>query len=64
MIWEISEEITRIEGYKERLLKENEKLKLLLALKDEPDYIEYLARKELGLVFPGEERYIIIEIEE
>lgn len=31
-----------------------------LERRDDLDYIEYLARKELGLIRPGEEKYILI----
>ncbi|GEM_PF-3270079 len=43
------------------LEQEIEELEALLALKDDLDYIELLARRELGLIFPGEEKYILIE---
>ncbi len=43
-----------------KLLTESEELRELLGKKDDLEYIEYLARKELGLIKPGEEKYIII----
>ena len=45
------------------LLRERAELEGLLAKEDDPSYIEYLARKELGLIKPGEEKYIIIDEE-
>jgi len=57
----LREELQRVEHQKEQLLQENERLRVLLARKDDLDYIEYLARKELGLILPGEEKYILIE---
>jgi len=35
-------------------------LEARLDRRDDLDYIEYLARKELGLIRPGEEKYILI----
>lgn len=43
------------------LREEIEGLRALLARKDDLDYLELLARRELGLIFPGEEKYILIE---
>jgi len=60
-IWVMRAELHRNEKRREQLLKEHEALKKLLARKDDLNYIEYLARKELGLVKKGEEKYIIIE---
>ncbi len=58
-------ELRRERASAERLLRtlerEIEELQRLLALKDDLDYIELLARRELGLIFPGEEKYILIE---
>lgn len=47
----------------ERLIEENEQLKALLARKDDLEFIGYLAKRDLGLILPGEEEYILIEIE-
>jgi cell division protein FtsL len=60
-IADLRAEIQRIEARKARLMEENERLKLQLARKDDLAYIEYLARRELGLILPGEEKYILIE---
>ncbi len=38
-----------------------EGLQARLQRRDDLDYIEYLARKELGLIRPGEEKYILID---
>lgn len=45
----------------EELIQINNELARLLSRKDDPGYIEYLAKKELGLIKPGEEKYIIVE---
>ncbi len=60
-IWRMRAEIARIERQKASVLQEIERLKAQLALKDDLDYIEYLAKRELGLILPGEEKYILIE---
>ena len=60
-IADLRAEIERIEARKARLMEENERLKLQLARKDDLAYIEYLARRELGLILPGEEKYLLIE---
>ncbi len=60
-IADLRAEIQTIEGRKARLMAENERLEVLLARKDDLAYIEYLARRELGLILPGEEKYILIE---
>lgn len=60
-IAELRSEIRRIEARKALLLEENERLNLQLARKDDLAYIEYLARRELGLILPGEEKYLLIE---
>jgi len=52
-------ELLRVEELREELNLENERLRALLALKDDLEYIEYLARRELGLILPGEEKYIL-----
>lgn len=46
---------------REELIQINSKLADLLSKKDDPEYIEYLAKKELGLIKPGEEKYIVID---
>lgn len=54
-------ELQRLDLQVEELLRERAALKELLAKKFDPEYIEYLARKELGLIRPGEEKYIVME---
>jgi len=58
-IMEMRSELARIEHQKQAILREQERLRALLAKKEDLKYIEYLARKELGLIKPGEEKYII-----
>ncbi len=51
----------RIKGLEE----DNKRLKEELeAVKNDPEYIEGLAREELGLIKPGETKYRFIESEE
>ncbi len=57
-------ELRALYQQEEALLQERAELEALLAKRNDPDYIEYLARKELGLIKPGEEKYIIIDIDE
>jgi len=54
-------ELRALYQQEEALLQERAELEELLAKRDDPSYIEYLARKELGLIKPGEEKYIIID---
>jgi len=57
-------EIAELETQQTRVQSEIDEFERLLSLKDDYAYIEYLARKELGLIYPGEEKYIIVgEIE-
>jgi len=58
---EVAQLRQRIAGLEE----ENKRLKEELeAVKKDPEYIESLARKELGLIKPGETKYKFIEPEE
>ncbi len=54
-------ELAQLAGEKAKIQKEIERLSARLREKDNLQLIEYLARKELGMVKPGEELYIIIE---
>ena len=45
-------------------LAHQEALRADLALKDDPEAIEARAREELGLVKPGEEKVIFVEVDE
>lgn len=57
-------ELTRLARLEKELLQERRALEGLYAKRFDNEYMEYLARKELGLIAPGEEKYIIIGIEE
>jgi hypothetical protein len=62
-IVELRREITRWEDRHRAAIAEQQRLEeLLLAVRD-PEVIEDLARRWLGLVFPGEEKAIFIEEE-
>ncbi len=54
-------ELVRLDRLEEELLQERQRLEGLYARRFDNGYMEYLARKELGLIAPGEEKYIIIE---
>jgi cell division protein FtsB len=54
-------EIRKIEAQKIHVSQEIDNLKSLLARKDDKEYLKVLARRQLGLIMPGEEKYIIIE---
>ncbi|MCR4404370.1 MAG: septum formation initiator family protein [Candidatus Acetothermia bacterium] len=60
-------EISRLEAQlrqldlrEQQLLQERAELEKLLAKRFDNEYMEYLARKQLGLIRPGEEKYIIV----
>lgn len=54
------QDVTSLEAKQDLVNQEIESFQRLLSLKDDNEYIEYLARKELGLIYPGEEKYIIV----
>ncbi len=54
-------ELAQLETEKAKIQKEIERLSARLAERENLTLIEYLARKELGMVKPGEELYILIE---
>lgn len=54
-------ELAHLEAEKAKIQKEIERLSARLAERENLKLIEYLARKELGMVKPGEELYILIE---
>lgn len=56
-------ELVRLARLEKELLQERRALEGLYAKRFDSEYMEYLARKELGLISPGEEKYIIIEEE-
>lgn len=57
----LQRELHQLQIQQEELIEENGYLRGLLARKDDLGYLEYLARRELGLIKPGEEKYILIE---
>lgn len=58
---ELKAELERLDRKEDLLQKERGTLKELLGKRFDPEYIEYLARKELGLIKQGEEKYIVVE---
>ncbi len=54
-------ELVQLEAEKAKIQQEIERLSARLNEKENLNLIEYLARKELGMVKPGEEMYILIE---
>ena len=54
------QDVTALEAKQDLVHQEIESFQRLLSLRDDNEYIEYLARKELGLIYPGEEKYIIV----
>lgn len=54
-------ELAWLEAEKARIQKEIERLSARLAERENLKLIEYLARKELGMVKPGEELYILVQ---
>jgi len=58
----LRKEIARLKEKSVGLEEENRRLKEELeAVKNDPEYMESLARKELGLIKPGETKYKFIE---
>lgn len=57
----LQQELVRLEAEKAKIQGEIERLSARLKERDNLKLIEYLARKELGMVKPGEEIYILIE---
>ena len=60
-IGHLQRELIRLEAEKSKIRQEIERLSARLAERENLKLIEYLARKELGMVKPGEELYILIE---
>ena len=50
----LSNDLTRVKSQNSGLRKD------VLNLKDSPEYIEWLARKDLGLIKPDEDAYVVI----
>jgi cell division protein FtsB len=57
----LQHELVQLEAEKAKIQREIERLSARLTERDNLKLIEYLARKELGMVKPGEELYIVIE---
>lgn len=62
-IAQLEAEIRKVQVEQEKWIEENAQLKELWGRKDDLGYLEYLARRELGLIRPGEEKYILVERE-
>ena len=61
----LNREIVQLKQRIAGLEDENKKLKEdMEAMKNDPEYIESLAREELGLIKPGETKYRFIESQE
>jgi len=61
----LNKEIVQLKQRIAGLEDENKRLKEdLEAMKNDPEYIESLAREELGLIKPGETKYRFIESQE
>lgn len=56
-------ELRQLDVREQHLLQERLELERTLAKRFDNRYMEYLARKLLGLIKPGEEKYIIVEEE-
>lgn len=56
-------ELRQLDVREQHLLQERLELERMFAKRFDNRYMEYLARKLLGLIKPGEEKYIIIEEE-
>jgi cell division protein FtsB len=54
-------ELKRLDLREQQLLQERAALEKTLSKRFDNDYMEYLARKQLGLIKPGEEKYIVVE---
>lgn len=60
-IQHLQQELVQLEAERAKIRQEIERLSARLKERDNLQLIEYLARKELGMVKPGEEVYILIE---
>lgn len=60
----LKQELIQLAVEKAKIQREIERLSAQLSNRDNLKLIEYLARKELGMVKPGEEIYILIEEED
>ena len=57
----LEQELNLLDERKGSAIARREQLRARLALSDDPNTIEYLARAQLGLIRPGEEKDIFIE---
>jgi cell division protein FtsB len=57
---DLQHEFGKIQNRQVVVLSEIENLQALFERKDDLNYIEYLARRELGLIYPDEVKYIIV----
>ncbi len=57
----LQQQLIQLEAEKAKIQREIERLSAQLRNRDNLKFIEYLARKELGMVKPGEQIYILIE---
>lgn len=57
----LQHELVQLEAEKAKIQREIERLSAQLSDRENLKLIEYLARKELGMVKPGEQIYILIE---
>lgn len=60
-IGRLEAELQRLDLQEKLLQQERAEMEELLARKFDPEYMEYLARRELGLIEPGEQKYIVVE---
>ncbi|OGF53833.1 MAG: hypothetical protein A2Z21_06960 [Candidatus Fraserbacteria bacterium RBG_16_55_9] len=60
-IADLKRALKKVQAQQEKLIEEDRHLKENFARKDDLRYIEYLARRELGLLRAGEEKYILME---
>lgn len=60
----LESELTEVEERIERAEEKQQELSMELQRLDDPEYIERLARRKLGLVRPGEELIIPYEVQE
>ena len=57
----LKKKIVRLEREIEQVRQDNERSSEELSwIENEDDYLEYLARKNLGLILPGEKKYYIM----
>ena len=60
--YEARQEIVRLESEIRAYEIRNQQLEMEISRLQSPEYVERVAREELGLVYPGERLYIVDEI--